>query len=166
MNSQKRVKTAIARKVPDRVPIHDSVWGATVSRWRREGMPEDRGPDDYFGYEITTIVTDLSPRFPVKVVEENEEFVTETTPEGGLRRNYRDYSTTPEVIECPIKKKDDWPQIKERLKPDFKRIDWASAWRVYQRAREKRIALRTLSSLSFVKVVINEPIFPFETVCI
>ena len=29
MSSQERVRTAIARKVPDRVPIMDGPWGAT-----------------------------------------------------------------------------------------------------------------------------------------
>jgi len=137
MTSQQRIRTTISLKEPDRVPIHDSPWGATVNRWRKEGMPDNISPEDFFGYEIVAIGADLSPRFPIKVVAENEEYITETTPEGGLRRNHRDYSTTPEIIDTPIKKKDDWLPIKERLKPDIKRIDWASSWRTYQRARDR-----------------------------
>jgi uroporphyrinogen decarboxylase len=41
------------------------------------------------------------------------------------------------VVDCPIKKPEDWPAIRERLKPDIKRMDWASAWRTYQNARER-----------------------------
>ncbi len=137
MTSQERVKMAISRKVPDRVPIQDAPWGATVKKWHQEGLPEGKTPDEYFGYEFASIGADLSPRMPTRVIEENEEYIVETTPQGGIRRNHRDYSTTPEVIECPIKKKDDWPAIKERLKPDFKRIDWASGWKSYQQSREK-----------------------------
>ena len=33
MTSQERVRTAIARKVPDRVPVQDGPWRATVARW-------------------------------------------------------------------------------------------------------------------------------------
>jgi uroporphyrinogen decarboxylase len=129
MTSQERVRTAIARNVPDRVPIMDGPWWATVRRWEREGLPEGKSPADHFGYEIHTIGADQSPRFPVKVLE--------TTAEGGIRRNHRDRSTTPEVVECAIKTPGDWPAIRERLKPDLKRMDWASAWSGYQAARGK-----------------------------
>jgi len=137
MTSQERVRTAIARKIPDRVPIHDSPWEATLRRWYKEGLPEGEKPEDYFGYEFFLIGADTGPRFPSKVLEKNEEYIIELTPEGGIRKNHLDHSTTPEIIDCPIKKKDDWLKIKERLKPDFKRIDWASGWRLYQQAREK-----------------------------
>jgi uroporphyrinogen decarboxylase len=137
MSSRERVRTAISRKVPDRVPIHDSPWQATVKRWRDEGLPEGTTPQDFFGYEISNIGADLTPRFPVKLIEEDEEYIVEMTPMGGIRKNHRDHSTTPEVIECPIKERSDWLPIKERLKPDFKRINWASSWKEYQKAREK-----------------------------
>jgi len=137
MTSRERVRTAIARQVPDRVPVHDGPWAATLKRWYAEGLPESKTPEDYFGYDFVMICADHSPRFPTRVIAEDAEYITETTPEGGLRRNHKDYSTTPEVIECPIKRREDWPPIKDRLKPDFKRIDWASAWRTYQQAREK-----------------------------
>jgi uroporphyrinogen decarboxylase len=137
MTSQERVRTAIARKVPDRVPIMDGPWSATVRRWESEGLPEGKSPADQFGYEIVTIGADTSPRFPVKVIAETDEYVTETTSTGGIRRNHRDYSTTPEIVDCPIKKPEDWPAIRERLRPDIKRMDWASAWNSYQNARER-----------------------------
>ena len=137
MRSRERVSTAIARRLPDRVPIHDSPWSATISRWRREGLPEAISPADYFGYEIWGMSADLTPRFPTKVIAEDDEYITETTPMGGIRKNHRDFSTTPEVIDCPVKTQDDWPPIKARLAPDFKRIDWASGWQSYQRAAEK-----------------------------
>lgn len=135
MTSRERVSTAIARKVPDRVPVQDGPWGATIQRWHTEGLPPRKSPAEYFNYEIVTIGADLSPRFPVKVLSENDEFVTETTSTGGIRRNHLDRSTTPEVIECPIKCKDDWPPIRARLKPDFKRVNWASALQTYEKAR-------------------------------
>jgi uroporphyrinogen decarboxylase len=136
MTSQERVKTAINRKIPDRVPVQDSLWGATIERWRKEGLPRRKSPDEYFNYEFVSIGADLSPRFRVKVLSEDDEFIVQTTSTGGIVRNHLDRSTTPEVIECPIKKKDDWPPIRERLQPDFKRVNWASAWQVYNKARE------------------------------
>jgi uroporphyrinogen decarboxylase len=137
MSSRQRVQTTIARKIPDRVPIQDSPWGATVKRWHSEGLPEEKGPADYFGYEIVSLGADVSPRFPARVLEEDDEYITETTSTGAVRRNHKDYSTTPEIVECPVKNKDDWPPIRERLKPDFKRVDWISSGRAYQQARDK-----------------------------
>ncbi|MCX7590639.1 MAG: hypothetical protein N2255_03320 [Kiritimatiellae bacterium] len=137
MTSQERVRTAIARQEPDRVPIRDSPWTATVRRWQREGLPDNKSCDEFFGYDLRCLYADLTPRFPVKVLAEDEEYIVETTPTGGIRRNHKDYSTTPEVIECPIKTKDDWPPIRARLQPDFKRVNWASAWSDYQRWREQ-----------------------------
>lgn len=138
MSSQERVRIAISRQEPDRVPIQDGPWGATVKRWESEGLPEHRSPADHFGYEIVGIGADQGPRFPVKILEENDEYILETTSTGAIRRNHRDYSTTPEVVDCPIKEPGDWPAIRERLKPDIKRMDWASSWNTYQTAREKR----------------------------
>jgi len=126
MTSRERILRVLNHKIPDRVPIHDSIWKATVKRWHKEGLPEDTTPAEYFGYEFEFFGADTSPRFPVKVIEKNEEYIITTTPQGGKRRNHRDYSTTPEIIDWPIKTKDDWKEIKKRLKPDFTRVDWAS----------------------------------------
>ena len=128
LTSRERVRLAINHQEPDRVPVHDSPWGATVTRWRREGLPEDKGPEEFFGFDLRSFGADLSPRLPVRIIEEDEEYVITTTPMGGKRRNHRDHSTTPEVIECPIKTKDDWPPIKARMQPDFKRLNWASVY--------------------------------------
>lgn len=136
MTSRERVRTAIARKIPDRVPLQDSPWGATVERWHKEGLPERQSPAEFFGFDFIAVGADLSPRFPIKLLSEDEEYIVETTSTGGVRRNHKDHSTTPEVIDCPVKKKDDWPPIRARLKPDFKRVDWASALRTYEKARE------------------------------
>ncbi|MCM8820936.1 MAG: hypothetical protein NC932_03180, partial [Candidatus Omnitrophica bacterium] len=137
MTSRERVLKALNHQIPDRVPIQDSPWGATVSRWHKEELPENISPDKYFGYEFAFFGADLSPRFPVKTIEENEEYIITTTPTGGKRKNHKDYSTTPEVIDCPIKTKDDWKEIKNRLKPDWKRVDWATGLANNQTAFEE-----------------------------
>ncbi|MEM3019161.1 MAG: hypothetical protein QXO92_02795, partial [Candidatus Bathyarchaeia archaeon] len=52
MISRERIHLVLRHKEPDRVPIHDSPWGATVDRWRAEGLPSGVSAADYFGYEI------------------------------------------------------------------------------------------------------------------
>lgn len=83
LTSQERVRMAISRQTPDRVPVRDSPWAATLKRWHQEGLPETRSREEYFGYDLRLISADLSPRFPVRVLEENEEYIVETTPTGG-----------------------------------------------------------------------------------
>ncbi|MCK9265977.1 hypothetical protein M0P98_03710 [bacterium] len=126
MTSRERILRVLNHKIPDRVPIHDVVWDSTIKRWQKEGLPEDLSPAEFFDFEIATFNADLTPRFPVKILEKNEEFIISTTPFGGQRKNYRDYSTTPEIIDWPIKSKEDWKEIKKRLAPDMTRINWAA----------------------------------------
>jgi len=137
MTSAERMKCTLRHEEPDRVPIHDAPWKATVNRWRREGLPEDIPVEEYFGYEIVQIGFDSTPRFPVKTLRKNDKFIIQTTSTGAINKNFRDYSTTPEIIERPIKEKKDWPPIKERLYPDYTRVNWVSALNTYQIARSE-----------------------------
>ncbi|MGQ9631272.1 MAG: uroporphyrinogen decarboxylase family protein [bacterium] len=128
MTSRERVLAALNHEEADKIPIHDSPWLATIKRWRGEGLPSDISPAEYFDYEIVCFGADTTPRFPVKVVEEDEEYIVTTTPFGGLRRNHKDYSTTPEIIDYPCKNREDWERIKGRLAPDRDRVDWKGEW--------------------------------------
>jgi len=47
-------------------------------------------PAEYFDYEIVAFGAATTPRFPIKVVEENEEYILRTTSYGGLRRDHKD----------------------------------------------------------------------------
>ena len=135
LNGKERFLAAIAHREPDRVPIHDLLWDSTVARWRREGLPQEQSPDDYFGFEMVRIEPDLSPRFPTSEVEENDEYVLERTAFGALRRQHRDRSTTPEMVEYPIHTREDWERIRPRLAPMPERLDWPALHAQYERSR-------------------------------
>ncbi len=137
MTSRERVKCALRHEEPDRVPIYDSLWGATINRWKREGLPDSIPVEEYFNYELVLIGFDSTPRFPVKTLEKTDTFIVQATPNGGINKNFRDYSTTHEIIDRPIKEKKDWPPIKERLYPDYTRVNWVSAFNTYQIARSE-----------------------------
>ena len=128
MTARERMLMALGHEEPDRIPIHDSPWVSTVERWHDEGLPPEANPAEYFDYEMVTYGADTSPRFPVEVVEEDEEYIVRTTPQGGLRRDHKDYSSTPEIIDWPCKSRDDWEEIKGRLVPDRDRVDWGGEW--------------------------------------
>ncbi len=137
MNSRERFLAALRHEEPDRVPINDSLWVSTVERWQREGLPTDVAPQDYFGYEIVLLRPDISARFPTEIIEEDQEYVLERTPYGGLRRQHRDRSSTPEILDWAIKSREDWDRIKPRLTPDPSRVDWPAARATYEKARRE-----------------------------
>jgi len=49
-------------RTADRVPVTDSPWGATVERWRREGMPKDALISDFFGLQPSVRTTPPATR--------------------------------------------------------------------------------------------------------
>lgn len=137
MTPRERWKAALEHREPDRVPIHDSPWAETTRRWQREGLPPEIPVQDYFDYEMCSIGFDASPMFEVKVLQKDEEHIIETTPYGGVRKNFRTYTSTPEIVDWPIKSRSDWESIKERLTPDFTRVDWVSVRNNHQRGRSE-----------------------------
>jgi uroporphyrinogen decarboxylase len=40
LTTHERYARVYAHQEPDRIPVIDSPWGATIERWQREGMPE------------------------------------------------------------------------------------------------------------------------------
>ena len=115
MNSRQRWKWALGLREPAQVPIHDSPWDATIERWRKEGLPADISASDYFGYEMARFCPDLGPQLGCEVLEENEEYITQRNHFGEVVRNHRDRSTTPQIIDSPIKNRGDWEKMKSRL---------------------------------------------------
>ncbi|MFH1742433.1 MAG: uroporphyrinogen decarboxylase family protein [bacterium] len=157
MNSVERILQTIDHQEPDRVPMADGFWPTTIERWHGEGLPEnvpsinpagkqgymrplrstDVSPADYFGLEMVQIRADYSPRFPTELIDEGGDTVLERTPYGALRRQNRNREGIPEVVEWPIKSRDDWDRIKPRLQPDPSRFNWTTTRGIYESARQK-----------------------------
>lgn len=139
MNSRERVKLALKHREPDRVPVHDSPWQATVDRWLSEGLPSGISPADYFDFELAGFGADTTPQFPIEVLSEDDEYIIERNSFGGVRKNHRDFSTTPMIIDYPCKDREDWEKIKLRLEPSDYRVNWVTdlqnAYREMSRGR-------------------------------
>ena len=130
MNSRERVLMVLHHEEPDRVPFHDSPWVSTIERWHEEGLPTEISPAEYFDFEIVNFGADTSPRFPVEVLEETDEYILTSTSFGGKRRDHRDYSSTPEIVDYPCTSREDWEGLKGRLRPARDRVDWEGKWLV------------------------------------
>lgn len=134
MTSRERVKRALNREEPDRIPINDNVWEATVERWKKEGFPEGNPVSEYFNYDMARFIPDLSPRFPQQVIQENGEYIIKKNSFGELIRNHKDYSTTPQVIDSFVKTKRDWEKVRERLLVDESRPIYSKMAISYEKA--------------------------------
>ncbi|NQT59470.1 MAG: hypothetical protein HQ557_10870 [Bacteroidetes bacterium] len=74
--ARKRIKAAINFQKPDRLPCDESLWPDTFDLWRSQGMPKDIKPADYFGWDISTMSLDCSPRFEQKILHEDPPWYT------------------------------------------------------------------------------------------
>ena len=75
LTTRERMLRTYRREEIDRILMVDSAWAGTVRRWQREGMPVGVDWQDHFGYDkIVRVCPDNSPRFPQRVIEENERY--------------------------------------------------------------------------------------------
>lgn len=125
MTSAERFACVFAHKEPDRVPILDDPWGTTWERWRKEGYPQGADPADFFGWDrVAGIHIDNSPRYPVKVLEENDQQKICTTAWGTTLKTLKNKGGVPEFEAFTITDPDSWKEAKKRMTPDPSRIDW------------------------------------------
>ena len=125
MTPRERWLCALRHEEPDRLPIHDTLWERTVARWRTEGLPADRSPDDHFGYEMAPQGPDISLRFPVTTLEQTDRYILHTDSNGATHRVFRDHESTPELVGYTITSPETWEEHKPRLLWDDTRVDWA-----------------------------------------
>jgi len=138
MTARERYLAALHHQEADRVPITDSPWGHTVARWRREGLPEDQSPAQYFGYdELMGQGPDISFQFPHQVLEETDTYTIARDANGATRRNFKDHESTPELIDFTIKDRRTWEEHKHRLAWNDKRVDWEKGPEANRAARER-----------------------------
>lgn len=96
-------------------------WGATLKRWQKEGgfdgFPHEFGECDprdgigtYFGF---------IPGFERRIVKEDTNTITYINEKGQLLRDMRNAEESmPEFIDYPVKNREDWENLKERMNPD------------------------------------------------
>ncbi len=125
MTTAERMQRLYAHKEPDRAPIIDSPWDSTVERWQQQGLPDNVDYADFLGMDLTaSIRADNSPRYPVRVLEETDEFRVITSQWGSTQKLWSHAGGVPEFIDFIIKDRDSWNEAKQRMTPTPDRIDW------------------------------------------
>jgi len=125
MTTNERVKRMYEHREADRVPVTDVPWNSTVERWHSEGMPKDMSYEQFFGLDkFVGIGVDNSPRFPEEIVEETDDYKTETTRWGATVRNWTHHGGVPQDLDFKIKDPASWKKAKARMTPARDRVDW------------------------------------------
>ena len=136
LTTHQRMTRILNHQEADRVPITDGPWSTTLERWRREGLPATVEWEDYFGMDrFYGIGADNSPRYPVKTLEETEEYTVWTSPWGATLKTWKKHGGVPEFLDFTIKDPDSWRTAKKRMTPDRDRIDWKSLEQNYAKWR-------------------------------
>ncbi len=136
MTSRERVQLALQHKEADRIPIHDGPWGTTVTRWRKEGLPEDQSPTQYFGYEFRGFGCNNSLQLPHKVIEETDEYIISTNSNGAKLKNWKGKTSTPEMIDFTITTREIWEEHKPCMVMNESRVNWEQQIAANKKARE------------------------------
>lgn len=138
LTSRERFQRMFEHREADRVPILDSPWSATIERWRREGLPPNMSYVEYFDLDrVAGIHVDISPRYPVRTLEETDTYTIRTTPWGVTLKNWKHIASTPEFLAFTITDRASWAKAKERMTPTSDRIPWDHLKRNYKRWREE-----------------------------
>jgi uroporphyrinogen decarboxylase len=115
MNSRERVTCTLAHREPDRVPVYDAFWIDTLARWRKEGLPADVEPEEYFDFDIRMMGIDASPGFEPELIRNDGEMITLRDRFGYVVQKSRFKSRTLDFISHPVNNRRDWSRVKERF---------------------------------------------------
>jgi len=159
MTSRERVLLALRHKEADRVAISDGPWGTTVERWRKEGLPQDKSPGEYFGYEFGGVGFDGSMRMTGETIEETERYKIYTTADGAIRKSFKDHESTPELVGFTITTREKWNEHKERLAWDRSRVDWENGPKSCREQRERGLFVTISGVIGYdrVQAILGSP---------
>ena len=132
MTTKERFLRMYSHQEADRIPIIDSPWAGTISRWHREGMPEDVHWTDYFDIDKTaSIGVDITPRYEKKIIEDTPEYQIYTTAWGVTQKSFKQQDSTPEFLDFKVTTPEAWAEAKKRMTVEDDRIPWEMLKRNY-----------------------------------
>ena len=137
MTSKERIALTLEHQEADRIPIMDTIWDTTISRWKQEGLPANQSPQEYFGFDgWTAIGADISLQLPPETIEDTEDYVITRNSDGAVTKYWKKSTSTPELIDFLITDHKKWQEYKERMEYNQSRINFDAAIAAFDRAIE------------------------------
>ncbi len=124
MTNRERFHAAFLRRPADRIPRCDiSFWPETLARWRKEGLPENVRPADYFGLDdIRTCGFNTTLGFEPTMIEEGDGWQVVRDGNGVTKKKWTDHYGAPQELDYTLQTEADWKRLRERLVVDESRI--------------------------------------------
>ena len=141
--SRTRVRKSLDGREPNRVPVFDIYSGDPTV------IPAEFPPRTTPESDIFLLSADLTPRYPIKVLEQDGETLVQTTPYGGVCRVSADRAGPSGVVDYPVKTRSDWAFLARRLEVAPDRADWDVLRPAYQRARAAGLCLAFAAPVGF-----------------
>lgn len=125
MNSRERMKRALRREIPDRVPCYDGFWSqASRDLIDQAGVHPDTDIADLFNFDIRMQWLDTSARLDPVTVSEDETTIITRDRDGATIRSLKEEQTTGEHMEFAISSPDLWrTQFRDRYRWHRNRVD-------------------------------------------
>ena len=139
MTSAERIRAALARQKPDRVPMCElTFWPETLQLWQQQGFPAGADPVDYFGLDRIACINDLfDPSFGLqpRVIEETRDYRIATDGYGKTVKTFLSSYNPPHTLDHDIHRMDDWQRLRPLLKPCDEKFNNPAAEAEYHAAR-------------------------------
>jgi hypothetical protein len=118
-----RAAMALGGREPDRVPVLDLVRSVPDAQ-----VAEDSGRAlrTLPGSSICLVTADLTPRYPIRILQQNGDDIVRTTPNGSVARFSRGGVRPPEILYWPLKTRFDWAMLGRRMEVLPERADWVA----------------------------------------
>ena len=140
MTSRERIKSILSLEIPDRMGLHEHLWGETIrDYWSNEGYPKDTAPGDYFGYDIVGVAGTWFNVAPIRgqdiTVEETDEWRAAKDAWGATLKHWKHKSGTPEHLAYDCDSRETWVRdFKPRVSSfDAARVDIKAVRESYQK---------------------------------
>ena len=128
MTSIERMTNILNHKPVDRVGVYEHFWNDTSAHWAAQGhIVKEENLARHFNFDMDecwpfNMVADLD--FIPKTIAESEDTITMIDGNGAILKRHKKNEGTPEHVDFTIKEREQWEEIKEKLKPDNRRINF------------------------------------------
>lgn len=163
MNNRERFLSVLNFEKPDVFPVMEFMgfWDEVKPRWIEEGFDENEDIFEHFGLveqEYVPIDFNFVPPFEEKIIEETEHHIVMIDEVGCTKKIEKNSSAMPHYIEFPIKGREDFEAVKERMNPlDFENrypADWERLVNEYK-GRDYPLGLKIRGPFAFCRDFVN-----------
>lgn len=128
MTGIERITNILNHKPTDRIGVFEHFWADTYQEWLSQGhIKEGESFAKHFDFDIDlnwafTMTADLD--FTSMVIAETEDTITMLDGNGAILKKHKKHDSTPEHVDFTVKEKEQWDELKPKIKAEDRRINF------------------------------------------